>query len=109
MPDPHISAAAQADIAHVLQWSFDHFGADAEARYAALIATAIRHAADSRDSPGFKRRTELPGEIVSWHLSQSVRQTGADRAAGRVIYLCVDGLATNSRSPDCSTRRRIRA
>lgn len=47
MPDPHISAAAQADIAHTLQWSFDQFGADAEARYAALIATAIGHAADS--------------------------------------------------------------
>ena len=56
-PGPHISGSAQNDIAHALEWSFENFGAAAEARYAALIAAAIAHAAqdptplDSRSEP----------------------------------------------------------
>jgi len=72
MPKPHISVTAQQDIARALDWSFEPYGSAAEARYADLIAAAIEHTADSHDNPAFKARRELGGEVLSWHLSQSV-------------------------------------
>lgn len=94
MPQPHISVAAQSDIAHALEWSFENFGAAAEARYAALIAAAIAHAAQDPKALGFKKRMELPGDVVSWHLSQSVMHSAVGRVRRpRHLLVCrwVDG------------------
>ncbi|GAB2455111.1 hypothetical protein GCM10027062_39480 [Nocardioides hungaricus] len=94
MPTPHISVSAQSDVAHALEWSFENFGAGAEARYAALIAAAIAHAAQDPNAAGFKKRTELPGDVLSWHLSQSVMHSVGGRVRKpRHLLVCrwVDG------------------
>ena len=88
-PAPHISGSAQNDIAHALEWSFENFGAAAEARYSALIAAAIAHAAQDPNTPGFKKLAELPGETLSWHLSQSVMHSTGDRVRKpRHVLIC---------------------
>lgn len=88
-PEPHISGSAQDDIAHALEWSFENFGTAAEARYAALIAAAIAHAAQDPNALGFKKRAELPGDVLSWHLSQSVmHSTGGQVRKPRHILIC---------------------
>ena len=94
MPAPHISTSAQSDIAHALEWSFDNFGAAAEARYSALIAAAIAHAAQDPTAPGFKKRPELHGTVLSWHLSHSITRSAGGRVRKpRHILICrwVDG------------------
>ena len=89
MLEPHVSVVAQQDIAKALDWSFEHFGLAAEARYADLIAAAIDHAADSRESPRFKVRPELGGIVLSWHLSQSVlRSPGGRVKKPRHLLIC---------------------
>ena len=88
-PEPHISGLAQNDIAHALEWSFENFGAAAEARYAALIAAAIAHAAQDPNALGFKKRTELPGDVLSWHLAQSVLHSPSGRVRQpRHLLIC---------------------
>lgn len=88
-PGPHISGSAQNDIAHALEWSFENFGAAAEARYAALIAAAIAHAAQDPNALGFKKRTELPGDVLSWHLAQSVLHSPSGRVRQpRHLLIC---------------------
>lgn len=89
MPEPHISVSAQNDIAHALEWSFENFGAAAEARYSALIATAITHAAQSPNAPGLKKCAELDGDLLSWHLSQSVLHSAGGRVRKpRHLLIC---------------------
>lgn len=78
-PEPHISGSAQNDIARALEWSFEYFGAAAEARYAALIAAAIAQAAQDPNAVGFKKRAELSGDVLSWHVSQSVMHSVGGR------------------------------
>jgi len=88
-PKPHISGVAQNDIARALEWSCENFGATAEARYSALIAAAIAHAAQDRDSPGFRKRAELPGNVLSWHLSQSIMHSPGGRVRKpRHVLIC---------------------
>lgn len=88
-PEPRISVAAQNDITHALDWSFENFGAAAETRYAALIAAAIAHAAQDPNALGFKRRTELPGDVLGWHLSQSVMRSAEGRVRRpRHVLIC---------------------
>jgi len=88
-PEPHISGSAQNDIAHALEWSFENFGAAAEARYAALIAAAIAHAAQDPNAIGFVARAELPGAVLSWHLSQSVMHSARGRVRKpRHVLIC---------------------
>ncbi|MCZ2413308.1 MAG: type II toxin-antitoxin system RelE/ParE family toxin [Burkholderiales bacterium] len=49
-----LSAAAQADIIHVLTWTHEHFGEAARKRYEVLIVAALR---DVSNSPaGFRAR-----------------------------------------------------
>lgn len=89
MPEPHISVSAQSDIAHALEWSFENFGAAAQARYSALIAAAIAHAAQDPKAPGFKKRAELPGNVVTWHLSQSIVHSAGGRVRKpRHLLIC---------------------
>lgn len=88
-PEPHISVSAQNDIARALEWSFENFGAAAEARYSALIAAAIAHAAQDPNALGLKKRAELPGDVLSWHLSQSVmHSTGGRVRKPRHVLIC---------------------
>ncbi|WP_432558168.1 type II toxin-antitoxin system RelE/ParE family toxin [Granulicoccus sp. GXG6511] len=74
-----ISHAAQDDIASILAWTQDEFGAEARRRYAVLIATAIRDAASRPTGPGVTPRPELGDGVFSWHLARS-----RSRAPGKV-------------------------
>lgn len=66
-----LSHAARADIVSILAWSDEQFGKQARTRYEALIATAIRDAAQSTDDVGRMPRPDLGDDVFSWHLSQS--------------------------------------
>ncbi|WP_436698451.1 type II toxin-antitoxin system RelE/ParE family toxin [Nocardioides sp. BYT-33-1] len=77
--DFRLSEAALNDIDHVLAMSYRQFGEQARLRYEALIAAALRHAAQSRDSALLKRRPELGADVLSWHLRNSVVRTSNER------------------------------
>lgn len=70
-----LSKSAQQDIADALTWSYDHFGAEAEQRYAALIAAAIRHAAVTPDTIGFRWHPAYGDGVMTWHLALSVSRS----------------------------------
>lgn len=89
MADYRFSAAAREDITHTLDWSFDNFGEAAQARYAALISAAVRHAAATPDGVGFEHHPEYGEGIMTWHLSLSVQRSKAGRVKNpRHILVC---------------------
>lgn len=84
-----LTRAAQTDIAEILAWSHEQFGAEARKRYEALIATAIRDAASRTDDGAHKSRPELGIGVFSWHLSRSrARTTGGKVNRPRHILIC---------------------
>ena len=105
-PEPHISGSAQNDIAHALEWSFENFGAAAEARYSALIAAAIAHAAQDTNALGFKKRAELPGDVSVGTSPRASCTAPAVGSASHDTSSSVAGLVISSRSLACSTRPR---
>jgi len=66
-----LTEAAQSDIIAILAWSHERFGSEARRRYEALIAAAIRDAAERSDGGGPTARPELGEGVFSWHLAQS--------------------------------------
>jgi toxin ParE1/3/4 len=66
-----LTHAAQSDIIAILAWSHERFGAEARKRYEALIAAAIRDAAERSDGVGHTARPELGEGVFAWHLAQS--------------------------------------
>lgn len=76
-----LTDAAQADIVSILAWSRQRFGLEASKRYEALIATAIRDAAQRKDDVGCRSRPELGDGVFSWHLAQS-----AARSPGGAVH-----------------------
>lgn len=71
MTSYRLTHAAQLDIAAILEWSEDEFGAEVRSRYQSLIATVIREVAASENQVGCTPRPELGDGVLSWHLSQS--------------------------------------
>jgi toxin ParE1/3/4 len=71
MPQYRLSVSAQEDITRILDRSSENFGEAAEARYAALIAAAIRHAASLTDDIGFAAHPEYGDGVLTWHLAHS--------------------------------------
>jgi toxin ParE1/3/4 len=72
-----LSAAAEADIIDVLEWSETRFGPTARIRYEYLLLTALGDIAADPLRPGSLTRPELGSEVRSWHLRAS-----RDRAGG---------------------------
>ena len=84
-----LTDSAQADIVSILAWSQERFGDEASKRYQALIATAIRDAAEREDDLGQRPRPELGEGIFSWHLAQSAaRSPGGKVHRPRHFLIC---------------------
>lgn len=66
-----LSAAAQADIIHVLTWTHEHFGEAARKRYEVLIVAALRDVSNDPGRPGSLEHPELGEGVRSWHLRSS--------------------------------------
>lgn len=87
--DFRLSQSALSDLDRILDDSQRAFGDAARLRYEALISAALRHAAQSRDSVGFKSRPEVGEGVLSWHIANSVwRSTGGRVGRPRHILLC---------------------
>lgn len=84
-----LTDTAQADIVSILAWSRERFGVEASKRYEALVATAIRDAAEQRDDLGRRPRPELGDGVFSWHLAQSTaRSPGGTVHRPRHFLIC---------------------
>jgi toxin ParE1/3/4 len=66
-----VSAAAQADLVNILDWTHGRFGEVARRRYEALIVAALRDISAQPDRVGSMQRPELGGSVRSWHLHLS--------------------------------------
>lgn len=87
-----LTHAAQADIVSILAWSRERFGAEEGKRYEALIATAIRDAAERTDQLGHRPRPELGDGVFSWHLALSrTRSPGGMVHRPRHFLICRRG------------------
>jgi len=81
-----LAAAARSDIANILRKSAADFGAEARARYATLIATAL---ADLRADPaclGSADRSEILPGVRTYHPSHCRKRVG-ERAVGKPRHL----------------------
>lgn len=67
----HLSRKAIGDIADLLDWSDEHFGAEAQQRYEALVDQAIRDIAADPYRSLSKDRPELGEGLRTWHLRNS--------------------------------------
>ncbi len=89
MTQHRLSMSAQADITRILDWSSENFGEAAEARYAALIAAAIRHAASRTNNIGFAAHPEYGDGVLTWHLALSAEQSrGGPVRRPRHVLVC---------------------
>lgn len=66
-----IAPLARRDIAGILAWSGERFGARVRARYRRLIHGAIHDLAVAPERPGSRARPELGDEIRTYHLASS--------------------------------------
>lgn len=90
MANYRLTHVAQADISGILTWSHESFGEAAEARYAALIAAAVRDVAERSDDVGFTSHPELGDGVLTWHLAQSRgRSRGGDVRRPRHFLVCL--------------------
>lgn len=87
-----LSAPARADIAHLLAISAREWGAEARRRYAATIASAMRHVASDPAAPGSRHRGDLIPGLRSLHLNlapASDREQKVRRPVHVVYYRAV--------------------
>lgn len=82
-----LSAAAEADIADILEWSQARFGEAAKARYGRLLAAALRALAEDPAIAGSLARPELGAGLRSLHL-RAFRRRGGERV-GRPRHLVI--------------------
>jgi toxin ParE1/3/4 len=74
-----LASTADRDFLNIMDWSAEHFGADAANRYEALIGQALIDLGDDPFRPGAKQRPELPQEIFIYHLAGSRDRVAGDR------------------------------
>lgn len=92
-----LSAAAQDDLFGILAWTQQQFGDTARARYAALVATALRDVAGQPERAGSAARPELGAGVRSWHLRLSRERARTDtgvvhRPRHFLVYRAEPGL-----------------
>jgi toxin ParE1/3/4 len=80
-----ISGPARADLEHILATSLERWGEAGRARYAALIATAMRSIAGDPKSPTTRDRPELSRGVRSMHMRQA-RGSRSVKDPVHVIY-----------------------
>ena len=74
-----LTTTANRDFLDIMDWSAEHFGAEAADRYEALIGQAMTDLGADPFRPGAKQRPELPGEMFIYHLAGSRDRVGGDR------------------------------
>jgi len=80
--DVVIAPKARSDIAGILAWTEENFGARTLKRYAKLIQTAIEEVAADPQLAGSVQRPEIADRCRTYHLSWSRKKAG--RAGDRV-------------------------
>jgi len=71
-----ISAPAKRDMAGVLDWSRESFGADARRRYERLIAPGLVAITAAQNPPGSRPLDAAGVDVRVYHLRNSRRTTG---------------------------------
>jgi toxin ParE1/3/4 len=69
-----LTGPARRDIASILRWTEDRFGADARTRYRMLIDAAIRELAENPDRPGVRSIADVRPGYWIYPLRFSRRQ-----------------------------------
>jgi toxin ParE1/3/4 len=77
-----IAPRARSDIAGILAWTGENFGAQITRRYGELITTAIEEIAANPELAGSSRRPELAERCRTYHLFFSRKAAG--RAGDRI-------------------------
>ena len=74
-----LAAPADRDFLEIMDWSLEHFGADAADRYESLIAQALADVGEDPFRPGAVKRSELPEGVYTYHLASSRERVTGDR------------------------------
>jgi toxin ParE1/3/4 len=75
-----LSAAAEADLAEIVGWTDEHFGAEQAARYQATLIDAIRTLRMGPNVLGARDRSEIGERLHSLHVARG-------RRSGRHVIL----------------------
>ena len=82
-----LARPAQLDLASILTTSAERWGVDAQQRYAAVLADAMRQVADEPKGLLTKGRPELRSAIRSFHVRYAHRSAGAAKVRRPVHVL----------------------
>jgi len=74
-----IAPRARIDMASILTWTQENFGATARRWYALLIKAAIQTLAANPEAPGSEARPEIAKNCRTYHLFHCRKQAGARR------------------------------
>lgn len=85
-----ISEPARADLEHILATSLERWGEAGRARYAALIAAALRTIARAPEGAVTRDRAELARSIRSMHLRHARGARGVKDPV-HVVFCRLDG------------------
>lgn len=85
-----LSHTAQADLASILETSRERWGENGEARYAALLAAAMRKTAANPEGPMTKARTDLAPGTRSFHIRHARRGSGVEAPVHVLYYRVTD-------------------
>ncbi|MCH8543392.1 MAG: type II toxin-antitoxin system RelE/ParE family toxin [Alcanivorax sp.] len=68
------TASARADRATIIRWTATRFGVRQAAIYAETIALALAALEAGPDTPGARRRDDLPGNALTLHVARQGRK-----------------------------------
>lgn len=88
-----ISRAAQADLAAILTTSLERWGERGRAKYATLLAMAMRRTAADPEGPTTKERDDLAPGIRSFHIRHMRREHGVGAPVHVLYYRSADSGA----------------
>ena len=88
-----LASTADRDFLDIMDWSAEHFGANAANRYEALIGQALIDLGNDPFRRGAKQRPELPEEVFVYHLGGSRDRVAGDRVKAPRHFLLyrIDG------------------
>jgi toxin ParE1/3/4 len=81
--EAQLTEAADEDVVDILRETARRFGPFQRAKYAEIIAMAVRMIADDPERPGSRQRDDLAPGVRSFHLEIAARRRGA---ASHVLY-----------------------
>lgn len=90
-----VSAAAQQDIAQILEWTQDAFGDMGRTRYEKLISAAL---IDLRADParaGVRQRDDIGKRICTYHLASSRKRISASKQVAKPRHLLLFRVKRN--------------